>query len=97
VYSNIPENLQKTRDIWGEGGSLEEPRYVTRGRGVEKWPKKGHVVCVRPLIIHRAVMVGVVIASTVSDTAVSLSTIVAEVSSLLVGWEEISSKFRGIG
>jgi len=49
VYSNIPENLRKTRDIWGGGGSLEEPRYVYEGGGVKKWPNKGHVVCVRPL------------------------------------------------
>jgi len=50
----------------------------------------------RLVIIHGAVMVGVGIASTATDTAVSLSMIVVEVSSLLVGWEEISSKFRGI-
>ena len=51
----------------------------------------------RLVIIHRAVMVGVGIASTATDTAVSLSTIVVDVSAGLVGWEEISSKFGGVG
>jgi len=50
VYSNIPENLQKTRDIWGGRGGPSKNHDMSRGgRGVKKWPKKGHVVCVRPL------------------------------------------------
>ena len=48
MYSNIPENLWKTRDIW-EGGPSKNHDMSRGGRGVKKWPKKGHVVCVRPL------------------------------------------------